>query len=545
MRTFILHNVKTALVPEKTCGYDETALAMAASKLKKLRSFSSFGKPSLRLYKRSVDARDSGKSGIFFVCSVAFSYPEDSRANTLPEDKILALCRKENVALCTDEKLDIPAYRGVMRPVICGFGPCGMFLALVLARAGARPIVLERGLDADERVKLVEKYWQTGELSEHTNVQFGEGGAGTFSDGKLLTRINDPLCSFVLETFASHGADPGILFMAKPHVGTDRLREIVKSIRHEIIALGGEVRFGSPLTSVRFSADGRLCTVGIDGEKDSLCTDALFLAVGHSARDTFGELYRSGFAMTAKPFSVGVRIEHLQKNIDASLYGELAGHPALPKGEYALSARFDERAVYSFCMCPGGTVVASASEKDSIVTNGMSYSARDGFNANAAIAVSVAASDFGNDPFRAMEYQASIERRAFLAAGSTGAAPIQTVGSFLGTGRNEVSDVLPTYTGKTALCEIDGVFPDYIGKTLRAGLRNFEGKIKGFSSPSAILTAPETRTSSPIRLPREKDYRACGLPCVFTCGEGAGYAGGITSAAVDGIRAALSFLRGE
>lgn len=539
-RRFILHNIKVPLDLAKDSGYDEQAILRASRLIKHSHFFRTCGNGCFEIYKKSIDARD--KNAILFVYAVAVKFDINSDANTLSFEKITEICKKEKVTLSSDESFEVPDFAGTLRPVVCGFGPCGMFAALVLARAGARPVVLERGADADARVKAVEKYWKSGVLSETTNVQFGEGGAGTFSDGKLLTRINDPLCSFVLETLARHGASADILVNAKPHVGTDKLREIVKSIRNEIISLGGEVRFLSQLTSLEFSCDRKSVKIGINGEKASILTDALFLAVGHSARDTFAMLAKSGIEMCAKPFSVGVRIEHLQRDIDFSLYGKFAGHAALSPGEYALSCRSGNRSAYTFCMCPGGTVVASASENGTIVTNGMSNSKRDGVNANCAVAVSVSTDDFGNEPFAAMEFQAKIERTAYKVAGGNGSAPIQTVGGFFGKSSGEPSKVMPTYTGSTSVCNISDVFPKFVTDTLALGLRNFEGKIRGFASDSAVLTAPETRTSSPVKLPRGEDRRALGIPCVYTCGEGAGYAGGITSAAVDGIRCALAFL---
>ena len=540
-RKFIIHNIKIMLSDRRESGYDGMALDKARRIVSKNSFFSGMGKASFGIFKKSVDARD--RNSIKLVYSVFFGYDDLlCEANCADIEKLEKICKKDNIVISDGESFDIPDFSGDFRPVVCGFGPCGMFAALILARSGACPIVLERGADADQRVAAVEKYWKTGELSEQTNVQFGEGGAGTFSDGKLMTRINDPLCSFVLETMEKHGADADILVNAKPHVGTDKLRNIVKSIRREIISLGGEVYFNSELTHLQFSADKKCVRIGINGENGCIETDALFLAPGHSARNTFGMFAQCGIEMCAKPFSVGVRIEHLQKDIDSALYGKYASHSALAHGEYALSCRIGERAAYTFCMCPGGTVVASASEKESIVTNGMSYSKRDGVNANSAVAVSVSVEDFGNNPFSAMEFQSNLEKAAYKVAGSDGSAPIQTVGGFMGKGKSEPSAVLPTYTGKTTVTGISDIFPSFVNETLRAGLLNFDGKIKGFASDSAVLTAPETRTSSPVKLPRGDDRRALGIECIYTCGEGAGYAGGITSAAVDGIRSALAYL---
>lgn len=540
IRKFILHNIKVALQMNACDEYDNKAFEKANKHLQKSSFFRNCGKPQFSVVKKSVDARDRTK--IFFVYSVAFSFCDECAANCVKYEKLCEICKKENIVIAKEEELVIPEYCAAERPVVCGFGPCGMFIALILARAGARPVVLERGADVEDRVRDVERYWKEGFLSEKSNVQFGEGGAGTFSDGKLLTRINDTLCYFVLETFVKHGASPDILINAKPHIGTDKLRSIVKSIRQEIIAHGGQVHFLSELTSLEFSADRRSVKIGVNGEKASINTNALFLAIGHSARNTFRMLSEKGVEMSAKAFSVGVRIEHLQSEIDKSLYGEFAGHAALPKGEYALSAHSGNRAVYTFCMCPGGTVVASASENGEIVTNGMSYSERDGKNANCAIAVSVMPEDFGNTPFGAIEFQERIERNAYAIAGNCGAAPIQTVGGFLGKGNSNPTSVIPSYTGKIEVKPIAEIFPSFISETLRFGLENFEAKIKGFSANSAVFTAPETRTSSPVKLPRNEERVANGFECLYTCGEGAGYAGGITSAAVDGIRCALAFL---
>lgn len=539
-RKFILHNIKVALEMNVRDGYDEKAFEKAGKLLSKSAFFRRCGKPEFSIVKKSVDARE--KTKIFFVYSVAFSFEGECAANCTEYEKLCEICKKENIVIANKEELIIPNFSGIERPVVCGFGPCGIFIALILARAGARPIVLERGADVEGRVCDVEKYWNDGVLSEKSNVQFGEGGAGTFSDGKLLTRINDSLCYFVLETFVKHGASADILINAKPHIGTDKLRNIVKSIRQEIIALGGEVHFLSELTSLEFSSDRQSVKIGVNGEKATIKTNALFLAIGHSARNTFRMLSEKGLEMSAKAFSVGLRIEHLQSEIDKSLYGNFAGHRALPKGEYTLSAHKGDRAVYTFCMCPGGTVVASASVNGEIVTNGMSYSRRDGKNSNCAVAVSVKPEDFGNTPFGAIEFQERIERDAYIIAGNNGAAPIQTVGGFLGTGKSEPSSVIPSYTGKTSVQPISKVFPDFVSETLKFGLGNFENKIKGFAISSAVLTAPETRTSSPVKLPRNEERIANGFNCIYPCGEGAGYAGGITSAAVDGIRCALAFL---
>ena len=442
-------------------------------------------------------------------------------------------------------KTDLSVQNGTQRlphrPVVCGLGPAGLFAALLLARQGYKPIVLERGPALDERVKAVEHFSATGELDPNANIQFGEGGAGTFSDGKLTTRIGDELCGFVTEVFLQHGAPAEIAWKQKPHVGTDLLRGVITSIRREIEALGGEVHFNTALTGFE-QKNGRL--TGIFTTGGTFPCEALVFAVGHSARDTFGMLMDSGLVLECKPFSVGFRAEHLQSEIEKSLYHEAAGHPALPRGEYQLSQHVEKRCVYTFCMCPGGVVVAAQSEENTVVTNGMSYHARDGKNANAALAVSVDPKDYDDGtPFGGVALQRRIEHAAYTQTGSY-RAPCQKVGDFLnGKPTRKLGAVKPSYPIGVELGEAAACLPDFAQTMLRDSLPYFGRKIRGYDTADALLTGPETRTSSPVRMTRGEDLFGLGCSGIIPCGEGAGYAGGIMSAAVDGIRAAFCIMR--
>lgn len=486
---------------------------------------------SARLAKISVDARH--KDRVCLVCAVAVGCDD--------EERIFERHAAKNISLRKIAPQDIPMLKKApeIRPVIIGFGPAGMFAGLYLARAGARPLIFERGAQIDERTAAVEEYWRGGRLRRDANVQFGEGGAGTFSDGKLTTRINDPRCDFVLGELERHGAPEEILVKAKPHIGTDRLRAVVKSIREEIIALGGEVHFLSQVTDIEVK-NGRVCSVTVNGAQIS--AENILLAAGHSARDTFAVLREKGVLMEAKPFSVGARIEHLQEDINRAQYGGFAENPALWAAEYQLSYKTDGRCAYTFCMCPGGYVVPAADHDEAVVTNGMSCFARDGKNANAAVVCSVSAEDFGGDPFRAMDFQEKLEHDAFLLG--KGKAPAQTVGAFLSGGVSHFGRVEPTYARGTSEADLRGLFPAEITSVLQKGLVNFDAKISGFSASDAVLTGPETRTSSPVRIVRNPDsFEAVGAEGLYPCAEGAGYAGGIMSAAADGVRCAEKILK--
>ena len=533
-KDFILcRNIKIPLTDGDAKAHDALALE-AAKRIYDRTLYGKLGKADFSIYKKSTDARK--KDDIRFIYTVCAK-----PCQPIGEKAVKSALTREFEYVSVDYP-EFERYKTAKgeKPVVVGLGPSGMFCALALARAGLCPTVLERGSDVDKRTEKVNEYWQSGRLCEETNVQFGEGGAGTFSDGKLLTRISDALSGYVLNTFCDFGAPSEIKYLAKPHIGTDLLRDIVKNIRNEIVNLGGKILFDTKLCGINTASDGRVKSVRVQNGEDIECT-ALFLCIGHSARDTFGLLLEEGIEVVPKDFSVGVRIEHLQSDIDEALYGRYASHPALEKGQYALSAKRGGRAVYSFCMCPGGTVVASASENGQIVTNGMSNYKRDGANANSAIAVSVSAADYGNTVRGAMEYQENIEGAAFSMTG--GAAPVQTVGDFLSSKSGSAPGrVIPSYTGKTHLCDIRPLFPEYVNDMLEYGLGRFEENIRGFAARDAILTAPETRTSSPVRILRDENRTSLSCRNIYPSGEGAGYAGGITSAAVDGLRCAISYL---
>ena len=489
------------------------------------------------IYRRSVDARN--KSEVKFVYSVAVS----TAGLNIGEDKLFG----EDISLIGsqrfpdvvigDTQLDAP-------PVIVGSGPAGLFAALILAENGYRPIVLERGGSVSERKTMYERFVREHILDKNTNIQFGAGGAGTFSDGKLVTRINDPLSSYVLNRFCEFGADEAIKYLAKPHIGTDVLSVIVDSMLARIEELGGRVQYHTCFLSAN-TRGGKVVSVFTD--KGEIPAGALILAIGHSARDTYETLMSESFKIEAKPFSVGMRIEHLAEDIDRAMYGDFAGNEKLGHAEYNLSYDTKNRGVYTFCMCPGGEVVAAASEDGGVAVNGMSYNSRAGRNSNSAVLASIFCEDFGSDPRKAIELQRAIERAAYSSAGGGYAAPIVTVGDFLSDrATTEPGRITPTYmNGNNVKVVSPSLYlPDVVTSSIKNALGAFDKKIKGFAARDAVLTGAETRTSAPLRILRNNETRlALGYDNLYPAGEGAGYAGGITSAAIDGLKSALALMK--
>ncbi len=509
---------------------DEEILRIASMRMK--RSHISTAGLHFRIYKKSLDARHRGD--IRCVCSVLVTAPA---GGSIPVGQGVS----EKLGAKPFVQAEPEIVKGTeplsARPLVVGMGPAGLFAALMLAEQGYAPVLIDRGDDVAARAAATERFRTLGVLDTESNIQFGAGGAGTFSDGKLVTRVNDPLCNYVLSRLVAFGAPAEIEQKAKPHVGTDILRVVVDNILTRITRLGGSVCYRTKLEDLTLTNEG----VRVRTSKGELCAGVLLLGIGHSARDTFEMLMSRGLSMCVKPFSVGVRIEHLRADIDRALYGELAGHPALGPAEYTLSDTTGERGVYTFCMCPGGEVVAAASEKGGVVVNGMSVHARDGLNSNAAVAVSVQPEDVGGTVEGAIAFQREIERAAYRAGGEDYAAPVQTVGDFLAdqTG-TEPTRVLPTYGGgRVRVADLRGVLPPMITSSLARGLASFDKKISGFAASDAVLTGAETRTSSPLRILRGEDRTALGMERIYPMGEGAGYAGGITSAALDGLRTAL------
>ncbi len=487
----------------------------------------------LKILKESIDARKKD--------NIKFNYIVEIKCKN--EKNIVLKAKDKDVKFEPDVQEEPFKYGTEImkaRPVVIGLGPAGLFASLTLAKHGYKPIIFERGEDVDNRTKTVESFWKgESKLNLESNVQFGEGGAGAFSDGKLTTRIKDKRCTYVLEELVKAGAPSEIIYSGKPHVGTDILKGVVKNIREEIKRLGGEVHFNSKLEKINIE-NGRVESIIVNGE-EILC-DNLVLAIGHSSRDTYEMLNKVGVNMEPKAFAIGVRIEHPQSMIDKSQYGEYAGHPRLKAADYRLTYQSEKlkRGVYSFCMCPGGVVVAAASEEGRLVSNGMSYHARDLENANSALVVTVGPDDFeGDSPLRGMEFQRYYEELAYKLGGSNYKAPVQLVGDFLEDKEStSLGEVKPSYEPGFEFRELKKCLPDYVVEAIKEGIVYFDRRIKGYARKDAVLTGIETRTSAPVRINRNERLESINTSGLYPAGEGAGFAGGIISAAVDGIKIA-------
>ncbi|WP_298842057.1 NAD(P)/FAD-dependent oxidoreductase [Clostridium sp.] len=490
-----------------------------------------------KIAKESIDARKKN--------NIKFNYAVDITMDN--EMNVVSRANNKDVKLEEDKytaEFEFGTKKMNHRPVIVGMGPAGMFAGILMAQKGYNPLIIERGEKVENRTKTINKFWTRAVLNTESNVQFGEGGAGTFSDGKLTTRIKDTRCDYILEEFVKAGAPEEITYIGKPHIGTDVLKEVVKNIRETIIKLGGEVRFNSKLEDISIK-NGKLQSIIVNGEE--IPCDNLILAPGHSSRDTYEMLHKNGVSMSSKPFAMGVRIEHPQDMINENQYGKYASHPRLKAADYKLTYKSNklDRAVYSFCMCPGGEVVSAASEKGKLVINGMSEYNRDKKNANSAIVVSVGPKDFASDnPLAGIEFQRHYEELAYKIGGENYNAPVQLVGDFLkGNVSDKIGSIKPSYTPGYKFANLTNCLPSYVTDAIKEALPKFEYKINGFSRNDAILTGIETRTSAPVRIDRNEEFQSISLEGLYPAGEGAGYAGGIISAAVDGLKIAESIMK--
>ena len=506
---------------------DESALHAKAAAILKIPKDKIL---NLQIVKKSLDARK--KDRISFVYTVDVEIEGEVEAVREPSLQIRMIEK--------DKPVSFPKLRTEIRPVIVGTGPAGLFAALRLAEHGIKSFLLERGKEVDRRVKDVEKFWAGRVLDPESNVQFGEGGAGTFSDGKLTTRVDDPRISYILKAMVDAGAKEEILYQSKPHIGTDRLRGVVINLRKRLVSLGCEVCFESKVTGFN-ARDGKIESIVINNGRE-IRTDLLILAIGNSARDTYKALHDAGVKLESKPFAIGLRVEHPQRLIDGIQYGKSAGHPNLPPAEYLLTHNMPHmgRSAYSFCMCPGGSVIAASSEPGRLVVNGMSLSKRDSQYANSAMVVTVRPEDFeffGEGPLAGIEFQRRFEGAAFEAGGGNYNAPAQGLIDFLYS-KKEASLNSSSYRPALTSANLEECLPDYVNTALKEAIPQFERKMRGFISKEATLIGVETRTSAPVRITRGGNFQSVNITGLYPCGEGAGYSGGIVSSALDGIRVA-------
>lgn len=530
-----------------TLSIDEPIDSLKEKVAKKLKiSASEFQK--FKIIRESIDARKKG--------SIKFNYSVEVKL--LKEESIVKRLHDKDIIIEKEDKKEEFQYGSkklLHRPVIVGMGPAGMFAGLLLAQNGYKPLILERGEAVENRTEAVQKFWKTGVLNKESNVQFGEGGAGTFSDGKLTTRIKDNRCDYVIEKFVRFGAPQEIAYEGKPHIGTDVLKNVVKNLRNDIIKLGGEVLFNSKLEDITIE-NKEICAITVNGQL--IPCKALILAIGHSSRDTYEMLHNRSILMEAKPFAIGVRVEHPQFLINESQYGAFAEHPRLKAADYRLAhtVQSNKRGVYSFCMCPGGEVVAAASEENRLVTNGMSNYRRDGKNANSALVVTVSPEDFKNEsykfnternlnyPLLGMEMQRFYEEAAFNLGGGEYIAPVQLLGDFLTNKQSKkLGSVAPSYKPGYEFRSLSECLPDYVITSLKEGIVAFDKKIHGYAKDDAVLTGVETRTSAPVKILRNAELQSVSVKGLYPSGEGAGFAGGIISAAVDGLKCAEEIMK--